>query len=122
MPYRAHSLHLTAALLLVALTSACASRAEPPPPAAEVASLGVAIDRGEAVARLGCAACHAIGPTGASPAPMAPPFRALAQDLPAPLLEDRLLLISDLGHQEMRPVGLDPSEVRDLVAYIETLD
>ena len=120
MPHRTHGFHTLAALLAVALTSACATGATPP--TAPVASLGVAIDRGEAIARQKCAACHAVGPTGDSPATMAPPFRALAQDLPAPSLEDRLLAISDLGHQEMRPAGLDASEVRDLVAYLETLD
>ena len=35
------------------------------------------IDRGEAVVRRMCAACHAVGTTGESVHPSAPPFRQL---------------------------------------------
>jgi len=122
MPYRTHSLFRFAALLVVTLTSACASGVDSSPPTAQAAFLGVEIERGLVIAQRECASCHAIGPTGDSPTPMSPPFRALASDFSGPTLEARLLVISDLGHQEMRPAGLDAAEVRDLAAYIETLD
>ena len=109
-------------MVAVGLTAGCAATAKPAPPPAQVAVLDLTAERGQALAGQKCAACHAIGATGASPANAAPPFRVLAQGLSGPALEDRLLLISDLGHQEMWPAKLDPSEVRDLAAYIDTLD
>ncbi|MDO9337240.1 MAG: cytochrome c [Caulobacter sp.] len=114
-----------AATVLIVLSSGCAaaaSGARPTPAPAQAQFIGVEAERGLALAQQRCVACHAIGPSGDSPAAMAPPFRALAQSLPGFALEDRLLVISDLGHKEMWPARLTPSEVRDLTAYIDSLD
>lgn len=82
----------------------------------------VDIERGLALAERECSRCHAVGATGDSPAPMAPTFRRLAADVGGPALENRLRITSEVGHYEMRPAGLGPADIRDLAAYIDSLD
>jgi cytochrome c len=53
------------------LISACAIEAQEP-----------TIQRGRAFAQANCARCHAIGPSGESPLPKAPPFRTLHERYP----------------------------------------
>lgn len=79
-----------------------------------------AAERGHAIARQACAACHATEPGGASPRASAPAFGSLEMRHTAGL-EGRLADLARQGHYGMPPVKLDAGEVRDLLAYIESL-
>lgn len=68
-----------------------------------------------------CAACHAIGPTGASPNRRAPPFRTLAGRYVPLTLHHRLTEIAETGHYDMAPVPVHSDEVEALAAYINSL-
>ncbi|MBI1407438.1 MAG: c-type cytochrome [Caulobacter sp.] len=117
---------LVPGLLLVAGLVAVAGCAQTPAaPDRAVAAFPVVpadIERGQALAQRECSRCHAIAASGDSPAPMAPPFRRLASDVGGPALENRLRIVSELGHYEMRPAGLESADIRDLAAYIDSLD
>ena len=68
-----------------------------------------------------CAACHAIGPIGASPNRRAPPFRTLAGRYVPLTLHQRLTEIAETGHYDMAPVPVHSDEVEALAAYINSL-
>lgn len=77
--------------------------------------------RGAELAQAHCAMCHAVGPTGASPAPEAPPFRDLetryrVADLPA--------LVSGAApglHPPMAGLHLNGRDAEALGAYLRTV-
>ena len=79
-----------------------------------------AAHRGHAIAAQSCAACHAVEPGGTSPQPAAPAFASLEMRHTAGL-EGRLADLARQGHYGMPPVKLDAGQVRDLLAYIESL-
>ena len=80
------------------------------------------VARGEALARTRCAACHAIGPTGASPMAEAPPFRDLHTRYPVRFLQEALAEGLTTAHPAMPQVELQPDQIRDLIAYVESLE
>lgn len=80
-----------------------------------------AADRGAQVAARSCAACHAVGPAGASSDGNAPPFRALRMQFNSISLERRLERLPQSGHPRMPPQPLSHDDASDLVAYIQTL-
>jgi cytochrome c len=100
---------LLALLLLPGLAAA-----QPPPP-------GVAA-RGEVLARDNCAACHAIGRTGPSARPDAPPFRDLHRRYPVEQLAEALAEGIGTGHEDMPEFQLDPPAIADFLAWLRTLE
>ncbi|MGA7656273.1 MAG: cytochrome c [Methylocella sp.] len=77
---------------------------------------------GQRLAQEWCAKCHAIGLAGASPLPVAPPFRELhlrykVEDLAESLGEGILV-----GHPSMPVFRFDPDEIVNLIAYLKTLE
>ncbi len=80
-----------------------------------------AVVRGHEVARQACAACHAVDPGKSSPVPKAPPFASREMQHVAGL-EGRLAGLTAGGHYGMPPQALTDPQVRDLLAYIESLD
>ncbi|MGZ3375109.1 MAG: c-type cytochrome [Phenylobacterium sp.] len=80
------------------------------------------VARGAHVAALECAACHAVGPTGESPAADAPTFRDLRLRYNPISLERRLSALPASGHPVMPPRALGAADVSDLVAYIQSLE
>jgi mono/diheme cytochrome c family protein len=80
-----------------------------------------ALERGRHVAERDCAACHAVGDSGASANLGAPPFRTIRLRYNTIGLEKRLATIPTRGHETMPPRALSASDVPDLVAYIESL-
>ncbi len=110
--------------LVIALTalSACATVRHDPPQLGPRIGPDVRIESGLALARRSCASCHAVEAGAESPRPMAPPFPLLASRLSGPRLEEGLTMVSDLGHGEMPAARLDQAELRDLAAYIDSLD
>lgn len=99
-------------LALAAALSGCATVGAAPAPTAE--------QRGEAVARRVCAACHAMASGADSPSPRAPGFASVEMQHTAGL-PDRVANLTQGGHYGMPPLVLTPQEVSDVVAYIESL-
>lgn len=79
-----------------------------------------AVRRGRDLARHSCAACHAVEPGRLSPVPKAAPFASREMQHVAGL-EGRLADLTSKGHYGMPPQRLDDRQVRDLLAYIESL-
>lgn len=79
------------------------------------------IARGRAIAEANCGRCHAIGETGASPEPPAPPFRELKTHYPVESLAESLAEGIVTGHPEMPPFALTAPQVNALIGYLKTL-
>jgi cytochrome c len=103
-----------AALTLGVLVAAASVRAEDPDPA---------VARGHAFAEQNCGSCHAIGSSGESPNPKAPPFRILHERYPVENLGEALAEGIRTGHKEMPQFdALDTEQIDDLIAYLKTLE
>jgi hypothetical protein len=63
-----------------------------------------------------------VGNSGDSPNAHAPVFRRLDERVAASELRRRLGELSSGGHREMPPIFMSPDEIRDLVAYVGTLE
>ncbi len=113
-------LRLTVAFLAGLVLAACSTAPEAPPSARE-ADPG-AVLRGERLAGEYCAACHAVGVGGASPMAEAPPFRTLHERYPVTFLQEALAEGLVTAHPAMPAVELDPDQIRDLIAYLESLE
>lgn len=81
------------------------------------------VKRGEAIARVNCGGCHAIGVRGASPNPKSPPFRTLARKYPLDYLEEALAEGIVVGHEglEMPPFRFSTPRIEALLAYLRTI-
>jgi len=96
------------------LIVAAAARAQNPDPA---------VTRGRAFAEQNCGRCHALGSSGESPNPKAPPFRALHERYPVETLSEALAEGIRTGHKEMPQFdALDTAQIDDLIAYLKSLE
>lgn len=89
-------------------------------PAAGSASAAAA-ERGRAIAQRACASCHGLGVRADSRRAAAPPFRDMRLRYNEIMFQRRMTEIAEGGHYEMPPVRLEPGEIRDVAAYIESL-
>ena len=80
-----------------------------------------ATERGMELARRNCSMCHAIGDVGASPNPASPPFRQLGRRYPLENLEEALAEGILTGHPAMPQFRFSASEIRDLIAYLKSV-
>ncbi len=80
------------------------------------------VERGRALARRECSRCHAIGRTGTSPLPQAPPFRTLHERYPVDDLAEALTEGIRTGHPTMPEFRFDPDEAEAFIAYLKTLE
>lgn len=103
-----HSLRLT--LAAGALTLANATSA-----------VGDDSARGRAIVEANCAPCHAVGRSGASPHPDAPPFRTLSQRYPIESLAEALAEGISTGHPDMPEFVAAPAEIDAIIAYVRSL-
>jgi mono/diheme cytochrome c family protein len=103
---------LLASVALAAL-AACATpeAGETPQPALD----------GREIAATHCSSCHAIGVSGDSPAPEAPPFRTLSRNYRVDTLEEALAEGISVGHPAMPQIQLTPEDVDALVAYLQSI-
>lgn len=76
---------------------------------------------GRRLAEIHCARCHAIGTEGESRHPMAPPFRTLSRNYPVNALEEAFAEGILVGHRDMPEFQLEPSQIDDLVAYLNSI-
>ena len=86
----------------------------------EVAGEGSVV-RGAALVRSRCAACHAVGPAGTSPLAAAPPFRELGRRYPVSSLQESFAEGMVTAHPDMPEFIFEPGQVRDLIAYLESV-
>jgi cytochrome c len=80
--------------------------------------------KGAALLQENCAACHAVGPTGASPIATAVPFRKLSQRYPVESLEEALAEGIMVGHQgivQMPEFVFEAEEIGHIIAYLEAI-
>jgi mono/diheme cytochrome c family protein len=112
-------------LALSACTKATVERPpEPALPAAETTGAPITderVGRGEAVAELACASCHAIGADGDSPHAEAPPFRLLSQSVDIGTLKQAFADGTVSEHPDMPNWDFDPLDVDALIVYLETV-
>ena len=89
---------------------------------AGASALDPAAQRGFVFAKTNCSMCHAIGPSGQSQLPIAPPFRTLHEKYPVENLEEALAEGIVTGHPNMPQFELDPAQIDDLIAYLKSLE
>lgn len=102
---------------LLSLSGACAVQPQPDPIDATIAE----INSGRMIAENKCAACHAVGVTGNSPFREAPPFRFLSERYPISGLEEALGEGIATGHPSMPEWIFKPSEINELLGYIQSV-
>jgi cytochrome c len=81
--------------------------------------------RGEFYARENCSTCHAVGPVGLSPYPLAPPFRSLSKKYDVEGLAEALaegIVVGNTGVRQMPMFVLSVDEIDDLIAYLKSLE
>ncbi len=81
------------------------------------------VRKGQAMAERLCSRCHAVGTTGESPVPEAPPFRVFSSLWPLTYLEEALAEGIMVGHPlaEMPVFQFTPTEISHLIRYMETI-
>ena len=97
----------------------CAAAADRP--VAPDAGPAGSVARGAALAQARCASCHAVERSGDSPMPGAPPFRRLSDRYPVADLQEGLAEGLVTAHPGMPEFAFEADEIRDLIAYLETL-
>jgi cytochrome c len=77
--------------------------------------------RGESVLTTNCSRCHAVGRTGNSTQPQAPPFRTLGQRYPIEVLAEALAEGLSSGHPDMPEFRFEIDDVDAILAYLESI-
>jgi cytochrome c len=77
--------------------------------------------RGEGVLTTNCSRCHAVGRTGNSTQPKAPPFRTLGQRYPIEVLAEALAEGLSSGHPDMPEFRFEVDDVDAILAYLESI-
>lgn len=77
--------------------------------------------QGLAILQKNCARCHALGSTGTSPHPQAPPFRDVVNRYPVEDLEESLAEGIVSGHPDMPEFTFDADQIDAIVAYLNDL-
>jgi len=78
-------------------------------------------DKGEVLVRDNCSRCHAIGKTGDSPHPPAPPFRTLSSKYPVENLAESLAEGIVSGHPDMPIFVFSPTDVEAIIQYLQSI-
>lgn len=73
---------------------------------------------GRALAAQYCSGCHAIGVSGTSQNPQAPPFRTLSERYPIDALEETFVESIDTGHPGMPVFRATPEQIGAIIDYI----
>lgn len=78
-------------------------------------------DRGAVMVRQKCAVCHSVERSGDSPLAAAPPFRTMGVLYPVSDLQEAFAEGLVTAHPAMPAFELQPGEIADLIAYLETV-
>jgi cytochrome c len=81
-----------------------------------------AAQRGLTFVRTHCAQCHSIDKVNESPIAIAPPFRTLHLKYPIENLQRPLAEGIIANHPTMPQFRLEPDQIRDVIAYLKTLE
>jgi cytochrome c len=79
------------------------------------------VQQGKALVQQNCSPCHAVGVSGESPNPKAPPFRTLHAHHPSLALREPLTRGIAAPHEQMPQFALSSAEIDSIVAYINSL-
>jgi cytochrome c len=85
------------------------------------AKTGTPARRGEALLIANCAPCHAIGRSGVSPHPQAPPFRTLSRKFKVEGLAEALAEGISTGHPDMPEFVFEADEVGAIIEYLKSI-
>jgi cytochrome c len=77
--------------------------------------------RGEALLITNCARCHAVGRSGVSPHPQAPPFRTLSRKFKVEGLAEALAEGISTGHPDMPEFVFEADEVDAIIDYLKSI-
>jgi len=77
--------------------------------------------RGEALVAKNCGRCHAVGRTGASTHPDAPPFRTLSRRYAVEGLAEALAEGISVGHPDMPEFVFEADEVGAIIEYLKSI-
>jgi cytochrome c len=77
--------------------------------------------RGEALLITNCARCHAVGRSGVSPHPQAPPFRTLSRKFKVEGLAEALAEGISTGHPDMPEFVFEADEVGAIIEYLKSI-
>jgi cytochrome c len=77
--------------------------------------------RGQELLTTNCARCHAIGRTGESTHPEAPPFRTLGSRYPIDALAESLAEGLSSGHPDMPEFRFEIADVDAILAYLNAI-
>ena len=77
--------------------------------------------RGEALLTANCARCHAVGRSGASAHPQAPPFRTLSRKFKIEGLAEALAEGIFTGHPDMPEFVFEADEVGAIIDYLQSI-
>ena len=80
-----------------------------------------AAEHGKTLAETNCARCHAIGNTGESPHPDAPPFRTLSERFPVDTIDEALLTRATPAHTDMPHFKITQEQAMAIAAYIASV-
>lgn len=89
--------------------------------AAAAADMAASATAGKAFVEANCSRCHAVGVSGASPMAEAPPFRGMFETYAPSDLQEALAEGIVTGHPAMPEWQLQPHQVAEVIAYLETL-
>lgn len=79
------------------------------------------IRRGERILAKNCSRCHAIGRSGSSPHPQAPPFRTLSRRYPIDSLSEALGEGLSTGHPDMPEFVFPPRDIGAILSYLQSI-
>ena len=79
------------------------------------------VEKGRIIVQENCARCHAIGLSGASTHPKAPPFRIVVKRYPVEDLAEALAEGIVSGHPAMPQFVFQPAEISAILAYLDSL-
>jgi mono/diheme cytochrome c family protein len=77
--------------------------------------------RGRDLLTANCARCHAVGATGQSTHPEAPPFRTLGSRYPIDALAEALAEGLSSGHPDMPEFRFEIADVDAILAYLQSI-
>lgn len=90
-------------------------------PLAASAQSAPEVQRGITLARTNCARCHSIDKVSPSPLAIAPPFRDLHKRYKVENLQEALAEGIVTGHPTMPEFRFEPDQIRDFIAFLNSL-